>query len=92
MTKGEGEGKIDIQEKTAPNKYLVQAASAKLCQLDRPHVVACLRSLTFLETVLLPSLNHVCNGTKFYPGNSVKLMFYSSTGELCTKQNKVERR
>jgi len=34
MTKGEGEGKIDIQGKTAPNKYLVQAVPAKLRQLD----------------------------------------------------------
>ena len=48
---------------------------ASWSQLDRPHVVACLRSLALKETELLPSLNRVCTGTKFYSGNSVNCRF-----------------
>ena len=39
---------------------------ASWSQLDRPHVVACLRSLTLKEAELLPSLNRVFLGTKHY--------------------------
>ena len=66
--------------------------AAELSQLDRPHVVARLRLLTLKETVLFTSLNHILLGTKFYSVNSVKIKFYSSTGELCTRRNTVERR
>ncbi len=46
----------------------------------------------FLETVLLSSLNRVCNGTKFSSRN-VKLEVYRiSRIKLCTKENMVERR
>ena len=49
-------------------------------------------SLTFVEERLFPSLNLVFNGAKFYLRKTVKLLFCSSTGEPCTKQNTVERR
>ncbi|MBQ1464099.1 MAG: hypothetical protein IIZ18_04755, partial [Ruminococcus sp.] len=56
------------------------------------HVVACFRSLTFLETVLLPSLNPLFNGTTF-SGRIAKYQFFRIFRiELCTIANSVERR
>ncbi|MBQ1464167.1 MAG: hypothetical protein IIZ18_05100, partial [Ruminococcus sp.] len=48
-----------------PLPIVSSQAQCKLRQLDHPHVDACLRSLTLVETVLLPSLNRVLLGTEF---------------------------